>query len=247
MAHTDADGEIIVLDSAGYGRVTIDRSVSIIAPAEVYAGISVQTGETFITDSTIRDNNGFGVHAESALNLTIDATRIELNGSSGLRVRNGPFVTVGSSLVVGNSVTSGFGGIDIESDDGASETFVTVTGSNISQNRSHGIRATANADGSIVRVSAVRNTISANASTGITVGASTGALNAVITGNAIVRSSGRRNRGGGQRHASDHRRQRGVVDRIRRRQAVIGRAAADARRQRGPGQHDRCVRCADRH
>jgi len=44
MAHTDANGEIVVLDSAGYGTVVIDKSVSIVAPPGVYAGISVFSG-----------------------------------------------------------------------------------------------------------------------------------------------------------------------------------------------------------
>src|SRR5207237_7514101 len=33
--------EVIVLDSAGYGPVTITKSVSLISPAGIYAGISV--------------------------------------------------------------------------------------------------------------------------------------------------------------------------------------------------------------
>ncbi len=41
---TNAGGEIIVLDSGGYGPVTIDKSVSIIAPEGIYAGISVPSG-----------------------------------------------------------------------------------------------------------------------------------------------------------------------------------------------------------
>jgi hypothetical protein len=38
---TDPGGEVVVQDSGGYGRVTIAQSVAIIAPAGVYAGISV--------------------------------------------------------------------------------------------------------------------------------------------------------------------------------------------------------------
>lgn len=38
---TDVNGEIVVQDSGGYGRVTIGKSVTIVAPAGVYAGISV--------------------------------------------------------------------------------------------------------------------------------------------------------------------------------------------------------------
>src|SRR5207302_6412654 len=41
---TDAGGEIIVLDSAGYGPVTIGQSVSINSPTGVYAGITVTSG-----------------------------------------------------------------------------------------------------------------------------------------------------------------------------------------------------------
>jgi len=44
ITHTDDGGEIIVLDSAGYGAVTIAKSVSIIAPPGIYAGISVFSG-----------------------------------------------------------------------------------------------------------------------------------------------------------------------------------------------------------
>ncbi len=41
MANTQADGEVIVLDSAGYGPVAIAQHVAIIAPPGIYAGISV--------------------------------------------------------------------------------------------------------------------------------------------------------------------------------------------------------------
>ena len=45
MSVTSANGEVIVLDSAGYGPVAITQSVSIIAPAGVYAGITVFSGD----------------------------------------------------------------------------------------------------------------------------------------------------------------------------------------------------------
>jgi hypothetical protein len=41
VAMVDAGGEVIVLDSAGYGAATIGKAASIIAPAGVDAGISV--------------------------------------------------------------------------------------------------------------------------------------------------------------------------------------------------------------
>jgi hypothetical protein len=42
---TSANGEVIVLDSAGYGVITIAKSVAIIAPPGVYAGVSVLSGD----------------------------------------------------------------------------------------------------------------------------------------------------------------------------------------------------------
>jgi hypothetical protein len=42
---TTSGGEIVVLDSGGYGPVTIGKSVSIIAPPGVYAGVSVSSGD----------------------------------------------------------------------------------------------------------------------------------------------------------------------------------------------------------
>ena len=44
IAATLSGGEVIVLDSAGYGPVTITQSASIITPPGVYAGVSVFTG-----------------------------------------------------------------------------------------------------------------------------------------------------------------------------------------------------------
>ena len=45
ITQTNVGGEVIVLDSAGYGPFTITQSVSIVAPAGVYAGISVSSGD----------------------------------------------------------------------------------------------------------------------------------------------------------------------------------------------------------
>ena len=44
VTQTSAGGEIIVLDTAGYGSVVATKSVTIAAPTGVYAGITVVTG-----------------------------------------------------------------------------------------------------------------------------------------------------------------------------------------------------------
>lgn len=51
IAKTSSDGEVIVLDSAGYGPVSITKSVSITAPAGIYAGVTVTSGDGIAVDA----------------------------------------------------------------------------------------------------------------------------------------------------------------------------------------------------
>jgi len=44
IGKTSANGEVLVLDSAGYGPFTVAQSISVIAPSGVYAGITVTSG-----------------------------------------------------------------------------------------------------------------------------------------------------------------------------------------------------------
>ena len=69
MTVTSASGEIVVLDSGGYGRVTVDKSVTIAAPAGVYAGISVFAG-----------TNGVDVLTD---NLNVALRGLTINGQGG--------------------------------------------------------------------------------------------------------------------------------------------------------------------
>jgi len=52
MVQTQDGGEIVVLDSAGYAAVTIDHSVSIIAPQGLYAGITAFSGNAITIAGT---------------------------------------------------------------------------------------------------------------------------------------------------------------------------------------------------
>src|SRR2546426_7468130 len=45
IAVTSTNGEVVALDSAGYGPVTVTQSVAIVAPNGVHAGISVFSGD----------------------------------------------------------------------------------------------------------------------------------------------------------------------------------------------------------
>ncbi len=90
LAATASGGEIIVLDSAGYGPLIIDRPVTIVAPPGVYAGISVLTGHG------IDVNPGPG-------NVTLRGLTINgLGGDIGINFMSG------AALFVENCVVTGF-------------------------------------------------------------------------------------------------------------------------------------------
>lgn len=91
IGQTLAGGEVIVQDSAGYGIVTITKSVSIIAPAGVYAGVSVFSGQTGVTV------NGAG--------LIVVLRGLSINGvgggDTGIHVLQSARVRIESCIVAG--------------------------------------------------------------------------------------------------------------------------------------------------
>jgi hypothetical protein len=89
VAATSPGGEVIVLDSGGYGSVTIAQSVSIIAPAGIYAGISVLSGDgvtiaTTATDTVVlrgltinnQGSSGHGINISGAGVVHIENTQV---------------------------------------------------------------------------------------------------------------------------------------------------------------------------
>jgi hypothetical protein len=55
---TDPGGEVVILDTAGYGSMTINKSIKIIGPSGVYGGISVVAGGAVTTGIVINAGNG---------------------------------------------------------------------------------------------------------------------------------------------------------------------------------------------
>jgi hypothetical protein len=119
IAQTDNSGEVIVLDSAGYGSVTIAKSVSIVSPAGVYAGISVLPGNEGVTvDSpgvvvtlrglTINGQGGTrGIDFVNGAELHVDNCLVSNMGSDGIRLQQGLANTITDTTVrdnVGNGI-----------------------------------------------------------------------------------------------------------------------------------------------
>jgi hypothetical protein len=92
ILQTSANGEVIVLDSAGYGPATITQPVSIIAPPGIYAGISVTSGGAGMTVNT-------GSGKVTLRGLTINNIS---GGTSGIAFLSG------TSLYVDNVIVTNF-------------------------------------------------------------------------------------------------------------------------------------------
>jgi len=95
IMQTSVDGEVVVLDSAGYGPVTVTKSVSIIAPPGIYAGISVFSGD------------GIKVNAPGGI---VVLRGLSINGQGGNR---GIFLQAAARLRIENCVVSRMGAAGI--------------------------------------------------------------------------------------------------------------------------------------
>ena len=122
IAQTSAGGEVIVLDSAGYGPATIAKSVSIIAPAGVYAGVAVMGG------------NGLTITAGPGVVVVLRG--LSINGQGGV-VGISVSLDLGARLHVENCVISGLAtGLKATAIDNSS---LLVSGTVIRDNSGDGI------------------------------------------------------------------------------------------------------------
>jgi len=96
LSVTDAGGEVIVKDSAGFGAgpVNITKSVSIIAPPGVYAAVPVLAG-----------NSGFVISDPSVTGVAVVLKGLTINGFGAV---NAITMTGGASLVVEGCTITGF-------------------------------------------------------------------------------------------------------------------------------------------
>jgi hypothetical protein len=124
MTHVNPDGEVIVLDSGGYGPVTIAQGVTIEAPAGVTAFIHPPSGDAITINAgtakvTLRGlvlnvgtNNGIIVNSVGTLN--VENCFITGFPSSGIRMLSG-----GRLNVKGTDIKGCGGGIDIVNTSGS--------------------------------------------------------------------------------------------------------------------------------
>jgi hypothetical protein len=107
---TNVGGEIVVLDSGGYGPVTITKSVSVISPPGIYAGISVFAG-----------NDGVDVDAPGA---TVVLRGLSINGQGGA---HGVLIKQAARVRIENCVISNMSSVGIYHQADNGETIVVDT------------------------------------------------------------------------------------------------------------------------
>ncbi len=113
---TDSGGEIVALDAAGYGAITITKSITITANPGFYAGISAASGNAItIATASVRvvlrglNLNGigaaYGVSMTSGERLTIENCLISNFSNSGVSVATQALVRMVDTTVQGNGGT----------------------------------------------------------------------------------------------------------------------------------------------
>jgi Right handed beta helix region len=137
MTVTDSNGEVVVLDSGGYGAVNITQSVSLIAPTGVYAGISVFPGANGVTIATP--------------DINVVLRGLSINGQGG---KSGIIMTEGNKLTVENCVISNLNSVGIGV---TGSTTVRITDTIIRDNGGDGVSLQNGVRGTITRVIASGN------------------------------------------------------------------------------------------
>ena len=186
IAATSANGEIIVVDSAGYGSVTITTPVSITAPAGVYAGISVlpgndgvtinaSPGEVVLRGLTINGQGGAnGIHVVAGGSVHIEDCIVANVASAGVFIEGGAEVHLLRLIARGNG-TEGV----LVTPATAATVLVTVSDSVLKDNNHTGLFVFTTTGGSAVHATVSHVTASRNASSGF-------AINSNGTGTAHV-------------------------------------------------------------
>ena len=150
---TDADGEIVVLDSAGYGKVTIGKSVSIIVPTGIYAGVSVSAGDGITVNGaginvtlqglTINGQGGLhGIRYVQGARLNVTSCQIASMDGNGIRVEGAGTIAVNRTAISGSAQE----GIFINA-----AAKVSIVRSRIQSSGSNGVEMTGGAAGVIKR------------------------------------------------------------------------------------------------
>ncbi len=153
---TSAGGEVVVLDSAGYGPVTISQAVSIIAPSGVYAGVTVFGGDGIVISAGASDVvrlRGLTVNSQGGVNgivvSSVGVLQIEDVHVSGFSNRGLNFAAANGRLSVADSVFADNNDAGLHAQVASGVATVTVHRSRFEHNASNGAVIATNVTGAI--------------------------------------------------------------------------------------------------
>ena len=205
---TDPGGEIVALDAAGYGPITITKSITITANPGFYAGIAASSGTavtiaTAAVKVTLRGLNINGIGASDGVvmtngnRLSIENCIISNFSTDGVRVgaaatvrivdsiikdngNNGVYLSNGATATISGVkvLGSGYMGIYVSGTVASTTTTADISNSLASGTVYVGIYAYAPTAGAIARASVTRSTSSNN---GYGIGADLGSGTQIIT------------------------------------------------------------------
>jgi nitrous oxidase accessory protein NosD len=115
MTNTAANGELIILDSGGYGPFTITTAVQVQAPSGVYAGVTASTGiavtvnapGAFVRLKGLSINStgaDFGVKVLAASSVYLDDVTVTGFGNTGDSKTGGVIIASASKLYISGCV-----------------------------------------------------------------------------------------------------------------------------------------------
>jgi hypothetical protein len=114
IGQTSAGGEVIVLDSAGYGAFQAYKAISVIAPPGIYAGVSVNSGQSITVAAGAADvvvlrglsingqGGDHGVTISSAKQVHIEDCTISNMGQQGIYIPGGNYVRIAGTTLRSN-------------------------------------------------------------------------------------------------------------------------------------------------
>jgi hypothetical protein len=121
LTQTNAGGEITVLDSAGYGSVTISQAISIVAPDGIEGGITVTSGDAITINAGTSDI--VNLRGLTLVGGGVGVDGIHFTSGGGLNIRNctiGGFTNYGMHLAPSGSTLFNI-----------NDTFVSDSGKNV--------------------------------------------------------------------------------------------------------------------
>jgi hypothetical protein len=168
---TDAGGEVIVLDTGGYGSVTITKSISIIAPVGMYASVTPGSG-----------TNGITINAGASDKVLVKGLTIK--GTAGSM--DGILANTVGTLIVDNCFISGLGSDGIQFN--APDSELMILNSKIHDNGVYGVSVSNSSTWIYVSVNNVE--ITNNAGGFVIWPDGTGSVSATVTNSLVNNNSG---------------------------------------------------------